>query len=136
MLLLDLVYLLALLVLSPWLAWRGVVTGRYRRELAAKLLGRVSVPNPHRKPVAWFHAVSVGEVNLLGTLVPAFRKRHPDWLVVVSSTTDTGIAEARKKFPELDVIPWPFDFTWAVATGLDAVNPSLVVLTESELWPN
>ena len=56
------------------------------------------VPNPDRKPVAWFHGVSVGEVNLLGTLVPAFRKRHPDWLVVVSSTTDTGLAEARKRF--------------------------------------
>jgi 3-deoxy-D-manno-octulosonic-acid transferase len=78
--LLNLVYLLALLALSPWLAWRAISTGRYRRGLAAKLFGRVTVPNPHRKPVAWFHAVSVGEVNLLGTLVPAFRarQRHGD----------------------------------------------------------
>jgi 3-deoxy-D-manno-octulosonic-acid transferase len=134
--LLNLVYLLALVVLSPWLVWRAVVTGRYRRELATKLFGRVSVPNPHRKPVAWFHAVSVGEVNLLGTLVPAFRNRHPDWLVVVSSTTDTGLAEARKRFPDLAVIAWPFDFSWAVASALDAVKPAVVVLTESELWPN
>src|SRR5215210_1756714 len=136
MLLLDLVYLLALLVLSPWLAWRGVVTGRYRRELAAKLLGRVSVPNPSGKPVAWFHAVSVGEVNLLGTLVPAFRRRHPDYLVVVSATTDTGLAEARRRFPDLAVVAFPFDFSWAVAAALDAINPALVVLAESELWPN
>jgi 3-deoxy-D-manno-octulosonic-acid transferase len=134
--LLDLVYALALLFLSPWLAWRALRTGRYRRELAAKLLGRVRVANPHRKQVAWFHAVSVGEVNLLGALVPAFKKRHPDWLVVVSSTTDTGLAEARKKFPHLAVVAWPFDFSWAVAAALDAVKPSLVVLTESELWPN
>ncbi|WP_246523574.1 3-deoxy-D-manno-octulosonic acid transferase [Gemmata palustris] len=134
--LLNLVYLLALATLSPWLVWRAFATGRYRRELVAKFLGRVSVHNPTKKRVAWFHAVSVGEVNLLDTLVPQFRKRHPDWLVVVSSTTDTGLAEARKRFAELDVIAWPFDFTWAVATALDAVNPSLVVLTESELWPN
>ena len=134
--LLNLVYLLALAGLSPWLVWRAFATGRYRRELVTKLLGRVSVHNPTKKRVAWFHAVSVGEVNLLGTLVPQFRKRHPDWLVVVSSTTDTGLAEARKRFAELDVIAWPFDFTRAVATALDAVNPSLVVLTESELWPN
>ena len=100
--------------LSPWLVWRAVATGRYRRELGAKLFGRVSVPQSARKPVAWFHAVSVGEVNLLGTLVAAFRKRHPDWLVVVSSTTDTGLAEARKRFPDLAVIAWPFDFSWAV----------------------
>ena len=116
--------------------WRAVVTGRYRRELGAKLLGLVSVPNRHKKPVAWFHAVSVGEVNLLGTLVPAFRKRYPDWLIVVSSTTDTGLAEARKRFSDLPVIAYPFDFTWAVATAFDRVKPAVVVLTESELWPN
>jgi 3-deoxy-D-manno-octulosonic-acid transferase len=136
MLLFDLVYLLAIGVLSPWLVWRAVATGRYRRDLGAKLLGRVAVPNPRKKPVAWFHAVSVGEVNLLGTLVPAFRTRHPDWLVVVSSTTDTGLGEARKRFADLAVVAWPLDFSWAVATALDAVNPSLVVLTESEMWPN
>ena len=134
--LLNLAYLLALALLSPWLAWRALATGRYRRELGAKFFGRVSIRNPHKKPVAWFHAVSVGEVNLLGTLVPAFQKRHPDWLVVVSSTTDTGLAGARQRFPDLDVVAWPFDFSWAVAAALDAVGPALVVLTESELWPN
>ena len=112
------------------------MTGRYRRELGAKLLGLVNVPNRHKKPVAWFHAVSVGEVNLLGTLVPAFRKRYPDWIIVVSSTTDTGLAEARKRFSDLPVIAYPFDFTWAVATAFDRVRPAIVVLAESELWPN
>ena len=136
MILLDLVYLLALVLLSPWLLWRAARTGRYRRDLGAKLLGRVGAPNPRGKPAAWFHAVSVGEVNLLGTLVPAFRARHPDWLVVVSSTTDTGLAEARKRFADLSVVAWPFDFSWAVGAALDAVRPSLLVLTESELWPN
>lgn len=134
--LLDLVYLLALLALSPWLVCRAARTGRYRQHLLAKLLGRTCVRNEQRKPVAWFHAVSVGEVNLLGTLVPAFCERHPEWKVVVSSTTDTGLAEARRRFADLDVIAWPFDFTWAVASALDAVKPALVVLTESELWPN
>ncbi|MBA4065155.1 MAG: 3-deoxy-D-manno-octulosonic acid transferase [Isosphaera sp.] len=134
--LVDLVYLLALLLLSPWLLWRAAATGRYRRGLAAKLLGRVAVPDPGGRPVAWFHAVSVGEVNLLGTLVPAFRRRRPGFAVVVSSTTDTGLAEARRRFPDLPVVPFPFDFSWAVAAALDAVNPSLVVLAESELWPN
>lgn len=134
--LLDALYLAALALLSPWLAWRALRTGRYRRGLAAKLLGQVRVPNPQRQRVAWFHAVSVGEVNLLATLVPAFRKGHPDWLVVVSSTTETGLAEARRRFADLAVIAWPFDFSWAVAAALDAVQPALVVLTESELWPN
>jgi 3-deoxy-D-manno-octulosonic-acid transferase len=135
-LLFNLAYVLALAVLSPWLVWRAIATGRYRRELAAKLLGRVRVSNPFGQRVAWFHAVSVGEVNLLGTLVPAFRKRHPDWLVVVSSTTDTGVAEARKRFADLPVIAWPFDFSWAAAAALDSIRPDVVILAESELWPN
>ena len=135
--LLDLFYLFALILAAPWLVWRAAATGRYRRGLGTKLFGRVRVrPCTATTPAVWFHAVSVGEVNLLGTLVPAFRARHPGWRVVVSSTTDTGLEEARKKFPDLDVIGWPLDFTWAVAAALDAVRPALVVLTESELWPN
>jgi 3-deoxy-D-manno-octulosonic-acid transferase len=135
MLLLDLAYLFALAVLSPWIVWRAAATRRYRRDLAAKLLGRIDFKNPGR-PVAWFHAVSVGEVNLLGTLVPAFRKRHPDWAVLVTSTTDTGLAEARKRFADLAVSAWPLDFSWAVSAALDSVRPALVVLAESEMWPN
>ena len=134
--LLNALYLLALFLLSPWLLWRRVRTGRYRAGVAAKLLGRVSVENPQRKPVAWFHGVSVGEIHLLSTVVAAFRKRHPDWLIVVSSTTDTGLAEARNRFADLPVIVWPFDFTWAVRRAMAAVNPPLLVLAEGELWPN
>ena len=134
--LLDLIYLLAFAALLPWLVWRSVTTGRYRSDFAAKLLGRVEIANLEKKRVAWFHAVSVGEVNLLGTLVPAFRKRHPDWFIVISSTTDSGLAEARQRFADLHVIAWPFDFSWAVIAAIEAVMPALIVLTESELWPN
>jgi 3-deoxy-D-manno-octulosonic-acid transferase len=134
--LLDALYLLTLVVLSPWLVWRAVRTGRYRRDLAAKLLGCKPIPNPGRQRVAWFHGVSVGEVHLLATVVAAFRTRHPDWRCIVSATTDTGLSEARNRFPDLPVVAWPFDFSWAVAATLDAVQPDLVVLAEAELWPN
>ncbi len=133
--LLDLFYLLAGVVVSPWLVWRAVRTGRYRQHLAAKLLGHVDVP-PTTARTVWFHGVSVGEIHLLVTLIAAFRKRHPDWRVVVSSTTDTGLTEARAKFPDLVVIAYPFDFSWACGEALDRVRPAVVVLAESELWPN
>ncbi|MGL6096657.1 MAG: 3-deoxy-D-manno-octulosonic acid transferase [Fimbriiglobus sp.] len=132
----DLLYLFAVAVGSPWLLWRAVRTGRYRTDLRAKLLGPAFVPNPDRRPVTWFHGVSVGEIHLLGVLVAAFRARHPGWLVVVSSTTDAGLSEARRRFPDLPVIPFPFDFSWAVGRALGEVNPAVVVLAESELWPN
>src|SRR3954470_2390406 len=98
--LLDAAYLAALLLLSPWLLWRAWRTGRYRRGLREKLGGfRGDAP----VGAVWFHGVSVGEVVLLRQLVAAFRARHPDAPVVVSSTTDTGIEEARKAFPDLVV---------------------------------
>ncbi len=132
---LDCLYLLALAASLPWLLWRSLRTGRYRSGLRAKLLGHLRVP-PNPRPTVWFHGVSVGEVHLLVTLVAAFRERHPGWRVVVSSTTDTGLAEVRARFPDLTVVPYPFDFSWAVGRALDTIRPRLVVLAESELWPN
>jgi 3-deoxy-D-manno-octulosonic-acid transferase len=131
--LLNALYLLALLLLSPWLLWRALRTGRYRKGLKAKLLG---LSNPFPPGAVWFHGVSVGEVHLLRQLVAAFRRRHPDRLCVVSASTDTGLEEARKAFPDLAVFPFPFDFSWAVRRSLRAVAPSLVVLAEGEIWPN
>lgn len=133
---LDLFYLILLALLSPWLLWRALATGRYRRHLRQRCFGHLHLPNPLHQPVAWFHGVSLGEVQMLGVLINAFCHRHPDWLVVVSSTTDTGLAEARKRFPNLGVLPWPLDFSWAVANALDRIAPDVVILAESELWPN
>src|SRR5262245_2333413 len=134
-LLLDLAYLVVLTILSPYLLTRAARTGRYRRAWGAKLLGLAPRPAGER-PVAWFHGVSVGEVHLLGPVVAGFRARHPDWEVVVSSTTDTGLAGAAKRFVGLTVFAWPLDFSWAVRRALARVRPSLLVLAEGELWPN
>jgi 3-deoxy-D-manno-octulosonic-acid transferase len=131
--LLDAVYLAALLILSPWLLWRWWRTRRYREGLRDKLLGLArAVP---AGPV-WFHGVSVGEIHLLRQLVGAFRKRHPGRACVVSSTTDTGLGEAKRVFPDLLTFPFPFDFSWAVERTMRRVRPALIVLAESELWPN
>lgn len=132
---LNFAYGLAILLLSPWLLYRSIRTGRYRRNLRAKVLGRSGTIREVR-PTIWFHGVSVGEVHLLRQLVKAFRDRHPDWRVVVSSTTDTGLAEARKHFADLEVIAYPFDFSWAVRRTIRSISPRLIVLAESELWPN
>jgi 3-deoxy-D-manno-octulosonic-acid transferase len=133
--LLDVAYLLALLVLSPWLLYKAATTGKYRRGLWPKLSGAAFL-RPGRRPCAWFHGVSVGEIHLLRQVIACFRRRHPDWECVVSSTTDTGFEEAVKHFPGLGVFSWPFDFSWAVRRALRRVRPDLVVLAEGELWPN
>jgi 3-deoxy-D-manno-octulosonic-acid transferase len=131
----NLVYLLALLLLSPWLLYRALATGKRVRGLWAKLSGRALL-RAGDGPCAWFHGVSVGEVHLLRQVIAAFRKRHPGWQCVVSTTTETGFEEAKKRFADLPVFFWPLDFSWAVRRALRRVRPNLVVLAEGELWPN
>jgi 3-deoxy-D-manno-octulosonic-acid transferase len=133
--LLDAIYLALLLVFSPWLVYKALTTGKYRRGLLRKLLGQAFLCDGDA-PCAWFHGVSVGEIHLLRQVIARFRQSHPDWECAISTTTDTGFDEACKSFPDLPVFFWPFDFSWAVRRAFRRVNPALVVLAEGELWPN
>ncbi len=123
----DILYLLAILVISPWLIFR-------RRSLRGRL-GNVARREGTGRCL-WVHGVSVGEAQSARVLVEKFRAAHPDWDVVVSSTTDTGLAAAARTFPGATVIRYPFDLSFAVKRALSRVRPSLVVLMEGDLWPN
>src|SRR5436190_22229446 len=103
--LLNALYLVALLALSPWLLYKALTTGKYRRGLWRKLTGRAWLRTGDA-PCAWFHGVSVGEIHLLRQVVAHFRRRHPGWDCVVSTTTDTGFDEAVRRFPDLPVFFW------------------------------
>ena len=134
--LLDVLYLLVLLLLSPWLMYKAFTTGKYRRGLAAKFFGpRPALRDPAQTRV-WFHGVSVGEIHLLRPVLAAFRKRYPHVTCVLSTTTDTGFDEARKAFPDLEVFWFPLDFSWSVSRALRTLDATLMVLAEGELWPN
>jgi 3-deoxy-D-manno-octulosonic-acid transferase len=111
---------------------------RYRDGVAQRL-GRV--PAELRaaaagQKVVWVHAVSVGEVlaatRLVGELEEAL---GVGWVVVVSTTTSTGQALAKERFGVERVFYYPLDFAWAVRSYLRALQPKLLVLMESELWP-
>jgi 3-deoxy-D-manno-octulosonic-acid transferase len=133
--LLNLIYLLLLVAISPWLVYKALTTGKYRQGILAKFLGLAPVRTSNR-PCVWFHAVSVGEVLLLKQVIARFRQRFPNWDCVLSTTTNTGFDVAMKNYPDLRVFYWPLDFTWAVKQALRRVRPALVVLAELELWPN
>jgi 3-deoxy-D-manno-octulosonic-acid transferase len=148
----DAVYLFVLVLLSPWLLYRAVWVGKYRRGLRAKLFGlshshlvglspcqpisRGNSQSSSRIQPVWFHGVSVGEIHLLRQVITAFRRHHPDLPCVVSTTTETGYDEAKRCFPDLFVFFFPFDFSWSVRRTLAALAPRLIVLAEAELWPN
>ncbi len=132
---LNFLYLMVLTALAPLLIYKAFKQGKYYRTAWRKFSGRTP-RRAGRRPCVWFHGVSVGEVYLLRPLIAGFRRRHPDWDVAISTTTDTGFGEARKRFPDELLFFWPFDFTWAVRRALQRIRPNLVVLAESEMWPN
>jgi len=131
--LLNLVYLLLILGTLPWLVWAAIRKGKYRQGYAAKLFGLVP-RRDSRKTCIWLHAVSVGEVNLLAPLIREIERRRPDWECVVSTTTVTGMALARKKYAQLTVFYCPLDFSWAVRAAVRRIRPDVLVLAELELW--
>ncbi len=132
---LNVIYLVALVVSLPMIAWRRWRYGKNRRGWASKLWGTVSVPTKSSRRI-WFHAVSVGEVNVLAPLIELIAQQHPQWDVVISTGTETGFDVARAKYSEARVFFCPWDFSWAVRRALATVQPDCLVLTELELWPN
>jgi 3-deoxy-D-manno-octulosonic-acid transferase len=132
---LNLAYLGLIVVLSPWLLWSAIRHGKYREGFAEKLWGRVP-RRDGKRPRAWLHAVSVGEVNLLATTIAELSERLPGWEIVVSTTTKTGYDLACRKYPSRTVFYCPLDFSWAVDRAMRRLRPTMLVLAELELWPN
>jgi 3-deoxy-D-manno-octulosonic-acid transferase len=131
----DAVYLLLLVVAGPfyWL-WR-----RFRKKTGIPVSRRLGSGLARREgddPLAWIHAVSVGEVAALRGLVDALRERVPGLRFLITTTTTSGLAVAKKSYPDCEVRESPVDFSWCVKRYLDAFRPSLLVLVEAELWPN
>ena len=132
---LNAIYLALLVLVSPWLLYRASRTGRYRSGWSEKFLGDAPARLGDR-PCVWFHAVSVGEVLLLKPLVGELARRRPGWEVVISTTTHTGLAVARRSFPEHLTFYAPLDFSWSARRALARVRPTVLALVELELWPN
>lgn len=88
-------------------------------------------------PVIWIHAVSVGEVVTAASILAELKRRAPLARIVLSTTTSTGQETARKRALEVDALIYcPYDAPWAVRAALEAIRPNLLVLIDTELWPN
>jgi len=130
----DFLYLCGLILGFPVLLYRMMTQRRYRSGIWERL-GAV-VRRPGDRSCLWVHGVSVGEVLGSLKLVEGFRERHPDWDVVISSTTSTGYETAKRTFPDGLVIYYPLDFTASILRSLSRIRPSLIILMELEVWPN
>jgi 3-deoxy-D-manno-octulosonic-acid transferase len=131
---------LAALLLVPYWLVQGLRNGKYLSNLGERLgftfpvLANVSVKSAG---AIWIHAVSVGEALSGITLARRLKEAYPDRPLIISTTTQTGQALARERMPFADaVIYFPLDWAFCVRRALDAVRPSVVLVLETEIWPN
>jgi 3-deoxy-D-manno-octulosonic-acid transferase len=132
-----LLLLLALPVLAGHLL-HGLLRGRRRqgvRERFGYFAQERLAPLTGKKTV-WVHAVSVGETQAAAPLVKALKSRYPDWAVVLTNVTETGHRVA-KGIAGVDLcLYFPYDFSWTVRRVFAQLKPALVVVVETEIWPN
>jgi len=138
---LNLLYLLVGITALPWILWRRLSKRRSVAAIRERFTGRVSVadcPKNHQR--IWLHGVSVGEVQLIRTLVNELKHQAnlKNQLIdcVVSSSTTTGLEVATKGHEQGHVFPCPLDFSWAIKQAFNRVRPDVLVLAELEIWPN
>jgi len=134
-LIIDCLYLVAIVFISPKIIYRMVRRGRYRSGWDERL-GKIRRRSPEKKCI-WIHAVSVGEVNATKSLIPKLKESFGDYEVVISSTTDTGLERAKALYEKnLSVFYFPFDLSCVMRRAFDNIRPGMCLLMELEVWPN
>lgn len=126
-----------LLVTSPYWLLQRLRHGKYRFGLGERL-GRIPprLLAPAAQRAIWVHAVSVGEVLAISGLVAELKNRFSGHRLVISTTTDAGQKLARTRFGAENVFYFPLDFAFAIRPYLRLLRPELIVIAETEFWPN
>lgn len=138
----DLVYSLLVTVAAslaaPWYIVRYGLRGRPRGYWRERIgLGAGSLSGGPDAGAIWIHAVSVGETLAVAALIAGIRKRFPERSVYLSHVTPTGRAAGEARIPDVSGRFFlPLDWKWAARRTFDRLRPALLILAETELWPN
>ena len=132
-----------MLLLSPYFLIRALVRGKDLGNLPERLgwkfppaLRKSSASEENRKAI-WIHAVSVGEILAALPLARQLKERYPQRRLVISTTTTTGQKIARERMDFADAIFYfPLDWTGPVRRALRRTQASIVLIVETEIWPN
>jgi 3-deoxy-D-manno-octulosonic-acid transferase len=132
----DVALMLGLLLISPYLLPK-VIFGRHglKERLGLRPNGRTE--GETGQPSIWVHAASVGEVHSLAAFLPALQSTFPQHRFILSVTTKAGKERAAELKGKIGLIFYlPVDLTFSVNRTLKTTHPEILVLTETELWPN
>ncbi|MEZ9699174.1 lipid IV(A) 3-deoxy-D-manno-octulosonic acid transferase [Vibrio sp. 10N.261.46.E12] len=139
MTLIRILYTLALLLAAPFLLFsllkrkpnKPVIGSRWK-----ELFGYGPVLNCRSQEVIWIHAVSVGETIAVTPFIKALKQQNPDLTVVLTTTTATGAKQAESLKDLVTHRYMPIDFCFTVSNFVNRINPSKLIIVETEIWPN
>lgn len=131
----TIIYILALVFLFPFEYLKRPVN--IRKRWVREKTGIFSNSFNAKKPSIWVHAVSVGEVISTVTFIKQLKESYPNADIIISTVTDTGQKIAKDRLTDIArIIYMPFDIPIFIKKTLDYFQPSLMIIMETELWPN
>jgi 3-deoxy-D-manno-octulosonic-acid transferase len=131
----NIVLIFLAIALLPVILIAFVIQPKFRAGFWQKL-GFYKFNNSGKKTTV-FHAVSVGETNAIKDLVKQYREKHPEEIIIVTTTTRTGQEIAQKSFKDIanHVTYYPYDFFFSILSFLNTFNPEKIIIAETEIWP-
>ncbi len=129
----SVLFYLALPFLFLRLLWRSRRLPAYRERLGERL---GYYPQKLEKCL-WVHAVSVGETIAAIPLIKSLQAHYPTWPLLITTMTPTGAARVKAAFGDSVLHAYlPYDTPYAMSRFLDAMQPGIALIMETELWPN
>lgn len=129
----NIFFALYLLGIAPKLFWDRFMRGK-KHPLFRQRLGLTPPVCP--PPLIWIHAVSLGEVKSIESLLKELKAAYPNHFFLITTTSKTGNDEAKKRYPNAYIAYLPLDFSWSVKRWVSALNPTCFILIEGDFWPN
>lgn len=134
---LQFIYSQLIRLILPFILLRLWWNGRHAPDLRRNWHQRLGLVPAMSGAVVWVHAVSVGETIAAAPMIRRLLARNPGITILMTAMTDTGVAQARKMFgDQVHYAYAPYDTPGAIRRFLDRANPRILVIMETEIWPN
>lgn len=132
----DIVLIIISLFFFPKFYFDYLFKDKYKKSLSNRLGKGIDLPG-NKSPLIWIHAVSMGETKAVVALGKLLKACYPNHKIIISSITETGHQEAKKSLPQADLHFFlPFDFSFIIRPIVKKLKPSLVIISETDLWFN
>ncbi|RLB82263.1 MAG: 3-deoxy-D-manno-octulosonic acid transferase [Deltaproteobacteria bacterium] len=133
----NILFVVGSLAMFPLFVVKALTLENRRATVLKRLYPGFKIPQFRMRPI-WIHALSVGEVFSVVTLIKAIKRDYPDRPLVCSVSTQRGYQVATQSLSKnVDfVFFFPYDFLWTVKYLIRRVRPALFLLVETDLWPN